>query len=60
MLHRLTQPFYRADEARTSAAGSGLGLSIVKKVVEYMGGTLMLSNRKEGGLQADLRLPRMK
>lgn len=60
MLHRLTQPFYRADEARTSAAGSGLGLSIVKKVVEYMGGTLMLSNRKEGGLQADLRLPRVK
>ena len=60
MLHRLTQPFYRADEARTSAAGSGLGLSIVKKVVQYMGGTLMLSNRKEGGLQADLRLPRVK
>ena len=60
ILHRLTQPFYRADEARTSAAGSGLGLSIVKKVVEYMGGTLMLSNRKEGGLQADLRLPRVK
>lgn len=58
ILHRLTQPFYRADEARTSAAGSGLGLAIVKKVVEHMGGTLTLSNRKQGGLQADLMLPK--
>ncbi len=60
ILNRLTQPFYRADEARTSAVGSGLGLSIVKKVVEHMGGTLILSNHPQGGLQADLRLPRVK
>ena len=56
ILHRLTQPFYRADEARTSAVGSGLGLAIVQKVVEHMGGTFVLSNRPQGGLQADVLL----
>lgn len=60
MLDRLTQPFYRADEARTSAVGSGLGLAIVKKVVEHMGGSLQLSNGKNGGLRADLRMPKAK
>ncbi len=60
MLPHLTQPFFRADEARTSAAGSGLGLSIVKKVVEHMGGKLMLGNHAQGGLVADVMLPRVK
>ncbi|MDO4796014.1 MAG: ATP-binding protein [Brachymonas sp.] len=54
----LTQPFFRADAARTSAVGSGLGLAIVKKVVEHMGGKLALSNRAQGGLLATLWLPR--
>ncbi|MDO4769901.1 MAG: ATP-binding protein [Brachymonas sp.] len=56
----LTQPFFRADAARTSAVGSGLGLAIVKKVVDYMGGSLTLSNHPQGGLLASLRLPRAK
>jgi two-component system osmolarity sensor histidine kinase EnvZ len=60
ILSRLTQPFFRADEARTSAAGSGLGLAIVKKVVEHMGGKLMLGNHEQGGLVADVILPRVK
>lgn len=60
ILADLTQPFFRADAARTSAVGSGLGLAIVKKVVEYMGGALVLSNRAQGGLLATLWLPRAK
>ena len=60
ILSRLTQPFFRADEARTSAAGSGLGLAIVKKVVEHMGGKLTLGNHEQGGLVADVMLPRVK
>lgn len=60
VLDRLTQPFFRADAARTSAIGSGLGLAIVSKVIEHMGGKLVLSNHPQGGLQALLQMPRVK
>lgn len=54
-LKRLTEPFYRADEART-AAGAGLGLSIVSKTVSRMGGRLTLNNHPEGGLEVTVDL----
>ncbi len=60
MLAQLTQPFFRADTARTAAAGSGLGLAIVKKVVEHMGGSLSFSNKVNGGLMANIHLPKAK
>ncbi len=52
ILGKLTQPFFRGDEARTSATGSGLGLSIVEKAIGRMGGTFVLANAKDGGLAA--------
>lgn len=52
----LTQPFFRGDSARTSATGAGLGLSIVSKMVENMGGSLHLSNSASGGLEVVVRL----
>jgi len=55
-LPQLTQPFYRADSARTSALGSGLGLSIVERSIERMGGQLAFSTPSEGGLQASIVL----
>ena len=51
-LVQLTQPFFRGDTARTAAAGAGLGLSIVEKTVQRMGGELKLQNASSGGLQA--------
>ncbi|HMN20165.1 MAG TPA: ATP-binding protein [Ottowia sp.] len=54
----LTRPFYRGDSARTSASGAGLGLAIVVKMVENMGGTLQLVNSPSGGLMAVIRLTR--
>ncbi len=56
LLPNLTRPFFRADSARTSATGAGLGLSIVAKMVQHMGGKLRLGNSAQGGLTATIRL----
>ncbi len=58
MLTQLTVPFYRADSARTSATGAGLGLSIVAKSIERMDGTFALTSKPGHGLAAHIRLPR--
>ena len=56
-LPKLTRPFFRGDSARTEATGAGLGLAIVVKMVQSMGGLLRLTNSLEGtGLVATLRL----
>lgn len=48
--------FHRAAAAR-SLPGSGLGLSIVREVVEAHGGTVAASNRPGGGAVVGFRLP---
>lgn len=55
-LAHLTQPFYRGQTARTAANGAGLGLAIVEKTVQRMGGQLWLANATSGGLAVRLRL----
>ena len=57
-LVRLTQPFYRGDTARTEAKGAGLGLAIVEKTLQRMGGSLLLANAEGGGLSASILLQR--
>ena len=48
--------FYKADAARKAAGGSGLGLSIVKAIVERHGGTV--TARNEQGAVFEIVLPR--
>jgi two-component system osmolarity sensor histidine kinase EnvZ len=55
-LDQLTTPFFRGDAARTAATGAGLGLAIVEKAVQRMGGAFELANATEGGLLAHVRL----
>lgn len=55
-LQRLTTPFYRGDAARTAASGAGLGLAIVEKSVQRLGGQLSISNAQGGGLITVLKL----
>ncbi len=51
-LTRIFERFYRVDEGRArSVGGSGLGLSIVKNAVLIHGGSILVKNRKEGGLE---------
>ncbi|WP_298811566.1 ATP-binding protein [uncultured Sphingomonas sp.] len=57
-LREVLEPFVRLDPARgRDTVGFGLGLSIVAKAVADEGGTLTLSNRDEGGLEACILLP---
>ncbi|MCI4439914.1 sensor histidine kinase [Tibeticola sp.] len=58
LLDKLTKPFFRGDAARTAATGAGLGLSIVAKTVERMGGRFSLKNSSTGGLAAFIVLHR--
>ncbi|MEJ8856433.1 ATP-binding protein [Variovorax robiniae] len=58
LLSQLTKPFFRGDAARTSAAGAGLGLSIVAKNIDRMGGTFALTSTPGRGLAAHIRMPR--
>ena len=53
---QLTTPFFRGDAARTAATGAGLGLAIVEKAVQRMGGSFEITNASEGGLVAHIRL----
>ncbi|MDC8783786.1 ATP-binding protein [Roseateles koreensis] len=53
---RLTTPFFRGDAARTAATGAGLGLAIVEKSVQRLGGQLDICNAEDGGLLTSIRL----
>ena len=57
-LAKLTRPFFRGDAARTAANGAGLGLAIVEKTIERMGGVFGLANTASGGLAAHIKLRR--
>jgi len=57
-LIQLTTPFFRGDAARTAATGAGLGLAIVEKALQRMGGELDLANAPGGGLLAQIKLKR--
>ena len=58
MLPKLTRPFFRGDAARTAATGAGLGLAIVEKTIQRMGGFFGLANTASGGLAAHIKLRR--
>jgi two-component system sensor histidine kinase MprB len=56
-LDRVFDRFYRADSAR-SMPGSGLGLSIVKRIVEEHDGDVFAENHSDGGAVVGFELPR--
>ncbi len=53
------KPFVRLEASRSRATGGiGLGLAIARSIVLAHGGDLVLANRAEGGLRAEIRLPK--
>ncbi len=55
LLPRIFEPY-----VTTKARGTGLGLPIVKKIVEEHQGSIEISNAPEGGARIDIRLPLVK
>jgi two-component system sensor histidine kinase CpxA len=57
-LQKIFEPFYRLDDARNQqTGGAGLGLSIADRAIKLHGGQLHASNRREGGLEVEIRIP---
>jgi two-component system sensor histidine kinase CpxA len=57
-LQKIFEPFYRLDDTRNQqTGGAGLGLSIAERAIKLHGGELRASNRKEGGLEVEIRIP---
>lgn len=57
---RVFEPFVRLESSRNEATGgTGLGLTLVKAIVEGHGGAVVLENRPGGGLRARMHLPKV-
>ena len=52
------EPFVRRQESGAGRDGLGLGLSIVRAIVQSHGGTVSARARRDGGLGVEVRLPR--
>jgi len=57
-LVKIFEPFYRADVVRSAGGGYGLGLSLVKSIVEAHSGSVTVESVLGLGTSFRLRLPR--
>lgn len=55
-ISHIFERFYRQDKSR-SVEGNGLGLSIVKRIVDLHHGTIDVKSREDGGSQFIVKLP---
>ncbi len=57
-LDRIFEPFFRTEASRSRTTGGiGLGLMLVRQVVQAHGGTVSARNRPGGGLEVRFSLP---
>lgn len=56
---RVFEPFYRLEPSRSrDSGGAGLGLAIARNIARWHGGDIVLRDAPDGGLVAELILPR--
>ena len=54
---RLFEPFYRSPQTAGMAEGSGLGLAVVRSLVDLMGGTIRVDSRVGQGTSVTVEVP---
>lgn len=59
-LHEITRILERGARADQSTSGHGIGLAIVRDIMQVYGGDLLIENHPAGGLSAILRFRRSK
>jgi PAS domain S-box-containing protein len=58
-LKHLFEKFWRADASAVAVEGTGLGMVIVKHIIEAHGGKIWVSSRKGAGTRVNFTLPLM-
>jgi signal transduction histidine kinase len=56
-LERVFEPFVQSSRTRDGSGGTGLGLTICRKIVTAHGGSIEADNAEGGGTVIHLRLP---
>ena len=56
-MSRLFEPFYRSPQTANMAEGSGLGLAVVRSLVDLMGGTIRVDSRVGQGTSVTVEVP---
>jgi signal transduction histidine kinase len=54
---RVWKPFVRLGKAGSTATGSGIGLAVVRSLVQQQGGTVSVEDRPQGGARFLVTLP---
>jgi two-component system sensor histidine kinase PfeS len=59
LLTKIFKPFFRVDKSRERKGGSfGLGLALAKRQLAAIRGTVIASNRNNGGLSMVITIPK--
>lgn len=58
-LEQVFDRFYRSDNARNSAPGTGLGLEISRRIIEFHKGEILVESELGKGSNFTIRLPRL-
>lgn len=57
-VERIYERFYRVDSSNTAQSGLGLGMSIVKQIIEAHNGTIMINSKPGEGTTVKISLPK--
>lgn len=56
-IDKIFAPFYRTKEGRNITTGSGIGLALVKGLIDFMGGTIQVESNLHRGTYVTVSIP---